>query len=168
MYSTLIKITGIIMDEQNRLHCLRKGLIILGSGMFLLSQVAQANTFVYNPKTLQWQAINSSGKVVRTGHGSGGRNYCPDIHRACRTPSGTYHIISKGGAGCRSSRYPVGKGGAPMPWCMYFNKYYAVHGSYDVPKYNASHGCIRVTPRDAHWLSNNFMHIGTTVHVKPY
>lgn len=168
MCSTHIKIIGTIMDEQNRSHGLRNNLILLGSSLFLLSQVAQANTFIYNPRNLQWQAINSSGKVLRTGHGSGGRNYCPDIHRSCRTPTGTFHVIGKGGASCRSSRYPVGKGGAPMPWCMYFSKYYAVHGSHDVPAHNASHGCIRVTPSEARWLSDNFMHVGTTVQVKPY
>lgn len=98
----------------------------------------------------------------------GGRSYCPDIHRSCRTPTGTYHVMSKGGAGCRSSRYPVGRGGAPMPYCMFFSKYYAVHGSPDVPNYNASHGCVRVLPSDARWLNHNFMHEGTTVVIKPY
>lgn len=129
---------------------------------------AANNTFVFSPRSLSWKAINASGQVVRTGRASGGRNYCSDIHRSCRTPSGTYHIISKGGAGCKSSRYPVGKGGAPMPYCMFFSRYYAVHGSHDVPNYNASHGCVRVTPSDAHWLSKNFMRIGTRVVVKPY
>ncbi len=129
---------------------------------------AANNTFIFSPRNLSWKAVNASGTVVRSGRASGGRNYCPDIHRGCRTPSGTYHIISKGGAGCKSSRFPVGKGGAPMPYCMFFNRHYAVHGSYDVPNYNASHGCVRVTPADAHWLTNNFMHIGTRVVVKPY
>ena len=52
--------------------------------------------------------------------------------------------------------------------CMFFSKYYAVHGSYEVPNYNASHGCIRVTPADAKWLYYNFIEIGTPVVVKPY
>lgn len=127
-----------------------------------------SGTFTYNPRTLHWTAVSSSGKVVRSGHGSGGRSYCPDIHRSCRTPTGTYHVIGKRGSDCKSSRYPVGHGGAPMPYCMYFTKFYAVHGSYEVPGYNASHGCIRVTPSDAHWLYNNFMSVGTKVVVKPY
>lgn len=129
---------------------------------------ALANTFVFNPRTLSWAAINDSGHVVKTGRASGGRGYCPDIHRGCHTPVGTYTIHSKGGAGCRSSRYPVGHGGAEMPYCMFFTQYYAVHGSYEVPDYNASHGCIRVTPSDAKWLSANFIHVGTKVIVKPY
>ncbi len=156
------------MDEKKSSHSLRCFLVILTSSLYLLAEVASANQFVFSPRTLQWKAINSSGKVVRTGHGSAGRSYCPDIRRSCRTPTGTFHVISKGGPGCRSSRYPVGKGGAPMPYCMFFSKYYAVHGSNDVPNRNASHGCIRVPTSDAHWLSNNFMYVGTTVVIKSY
>lgn len=133
-----------------------------------LSQTAAANTFIYNPQTLQWKAVNNNGVVIRTGRGSGGRNYCPDIKRSCRTPSGTYHVISKGGPWCKSSRYPKPRGGAPMPYCMFFSKNYAVHGSNDVPNYNASHGCVRVRTGDARWLSNNFIHVGTTVIIKSY
>lgn len=140
----------------------------LSFGLFSMVQKVHANTFIYNPKSLTWSAINSEGVVVRTGRGSGGRAYCKDIHRGCRTPTGTYAILSKGGVGCRSSRYPVGRGGAPMPYCMFFSRYYAIHGSSDVPNYNASHGCIRVKPYDAEWLSRNFIHVGTRVVIKPY
>ena len=138
-----------------------------GSQKSILYQNFASKTFTYNPRTLKWHATNN-GKVVRSGRGSGGAGYCRDIKRSCRTPSGTYRIISKRGADCRSSRYPVGRGGAPMPYCMFFSKYYAIHGSYDVPNYNASHGCIRVKPNDARWLHQNFLGIGTKVVVKPY
>ncbi|MCX7114599.1 MAG: L,D-transpeptidase [Gammaproteobacteria bacterium] len=131
-------------------------------------QLASNGTFVFNPRTHQYYAINPNGTVVKQGRASGGRSYCPDIRRSCRTPSGVYHVMSKGGSSCRSSRYPVGHGGAPMPYCMFFSKYYAVHGSYDVPNYNASHGCIRVRPSEAYWLNRNFIRVGTKVVVKPY
>ncbi|PJD93687.1 MAG: L,D-transpeptidase [Legionella sp.] len=131
-------------------------------------EIASAERFVFNPRTQIWSAIDGNGTVVRTGHGSAGRAYCPDTGRHCRTPTGTFSVISKGGAGCRSSRYPVGKGGSPMPYCMFFTKYYAVHGAYEVPNYNASHGCVRVYPKDAKWLYYNFMKVGTTVVIKPY
>ncbi|MFA6302322.1 MAG: L,D-transpeptidase [Legionella sp.] len=142
--------------------------ITLTLGAFLYTSSASANTFVFNPKSLSWKAINDNGQVVRTGRASGGRHYCPDIHRGCKTPTGEFRVVSKGGAGCASSRFPVGRGGAPMPWCMFFSRYYAIHGSYEVPNYNASHGCIRVPPSDANWLSHNFVRIGTKVIVKPY
>ena len=131
-------------------------------------QVLASNTFIFYPKKLRWVAINDNGKVVKSGQASGGRNYCPDIKRACRTPTGTFHVVSEGGAGCRSSRYPVGRGGAKMPYCMFFTNLYAIHGSYELPNYNASHGCIRVKPTDAKWLQQNFIKIGTKVVVESY
>lgn len=124
--------------------------------------------FIFSPRKRAWAAYDANGNLVRTGRASGGRHYCPDIGRSCRTPRGVFRIISKGGPGCKSSRYPVGKGGAPMPYCMFFSKFYGVHGSYDVPNYNASHGCIRVIPSAARWLSRNFIRIGTTVIVTSY
>lgn len=139
--------------------------LILGLG---LNADIYANTFIFNPRTHSYSAINDDGKVVKTGRASGGSSWCPDIKRSCRTPVGVYQLWSKGGPGCKSSRYPKPRGGAPMPYCMFFSKYYAVHGSNDVPKHNASHGCVRVTPSDAKWLSQNFMRVGTKVVVKPY
>lgn len=124
--------------------------------------------FIFSPAGHSWAAYDRSGNLVRTGRASGGKGFCPDIHRGCRTPRGVFTVHSKGGPGCKSTRYPVGRGGAPMPYCMFFSKYYAVHGSYDVPNYNASHGCIRVVPSDAAWLSHNFMTIGTKVIVTSY
>lgn len=171
-----------MMKVQAIFYPLRNALLLIGflavSSPFELHAQALAdsageivfasNTFVFNPQTLRWSAISQNGQVVKTGRASGGRGYCPDIHRGCHTPTGTYTIQSKGGPGCRSSRYPVGRGGAKMPYCMFFSKYYAIHGSDEVPNYNASHGCIRVQPRDAKWLSDNFIRIGTKVVVKPY
>ncbi|CAM2891820.1 enhanced entry protein EnhA [Legionella steigerwaltii] len=163
------KYLGIIMEKQSSILSPLAYFLFIPLFIFLFySSSASANTFVFNPNTLTWKAIDSNGKVVRTGRGSGGRRYCPDIHRGCKTPIGVFTVWSKGGPGCKSTRYPVGKGGSPMPYCMFFTKYYAVHGSYEVPNYNASHGCIRVHPSDAYWLSKNFIRIGTKIVVKPY
>jgi hypothetical protein len=136
--------------------------------MLVKPMSAPTNTFVFNPRTLKWRAINHKGTIVRSGHGSGGRHYCKDIKRACRTPSGTYHIISKRGADCRSKRYPIGRGGAPMPHCMFFTKHHSIHGAFDVPNYNASHGSVRIKANDARWLHHHFMDVGTKVIIKSY
>ena len=187
--SEVFRSIGYIMEDRNEKQVCRNALLAASFSLFIVSPITMASPsdtshssavsivnvrfaandeFVFSPRTRQWKAIDANGKVVRTGYGSGGRNYCPDIKRSCHTPTGTFTVRSKGGAGCRSSRYPVGRGGAPMPYCMFFSQYYAVHGSYEVPNWNASHGCIRIQPSDARWLSNNFMHVGTTVVVKPY
>lgn len=124
-------------------------------------------TFVFDPKQLRWFAYYN-GDLVNTGRASGGRFYCADIRRPCKTPVGVFHVGQKGGPGCKSSKYPIGRGNAPMPWCMFFHGGYAIHGSGSVPGYNASHGCIRVPSPDARWLSQRFMSPGTKVVVKSY
>ena len=115
--------------------------------IFGSSLPAFSNTFVFNPRSQQWKAISDDGTVIRTGQ---------------------FSVWSKGSASRRSSRYPRPYGGAKMPYCMFFSKYYAIHGSNDVPNYNASHGCVRVHTKDASWLSKNFIHVGTRVVIKPY
>lgn len=109
-----------------------------------------------NPNQLVFGAYSAQGTLEYWGPVSGGRGYCPDIGRGCRTATGTYAIYNKGGAGCKSTKYPVGRGGAPMPYCMFFHGGFAMHGSYDVPGYNASHGCLRMFINDAQWLNQNF------------
>lgn len=133
-----------------------------------ISASSFANTIVFNPRTHTYTAVNDSGKVVRSGRASGGADYLRDVHRSGHTPVGSYRVWSMGSAACKSSRYPLPHGGARMPYCMFFSKNYAIHGSNDVPNRNASHGCIRVNTSDARWLSQNFVHIGTKVIVKPY
>ncbi len=123
---------------------------------------------IYDPKHTAWAAYDAQGQRIKTGRGSGGATWCADIGRSCKTVQGYFSVYHKKGADCKSSKYPVGKGGAKMPHCMFFHRGYAIHGSGHVPNYNASHGCIRVTPSAAQWLNNNFMRNGTTVIVKPY
>lgn len=43
---------------------------------------------------------------------------------------------------------------APMPNSIFFHGGYAIHATYDVKHLGrpASHGCVRLSPRDAQWL----------------
>ena len=109
-----------------------------------------------NPNVLAFGAYGANGVLQYWGPVSGGRGYCPDVGRGCHTSVGTFSIYNHGGAGCRSSKFPVGRGGAPMPYCMYFHGGYALHGSYEVPGFNASHGCVRMFVNDAEWLNHDF------------
>lgn len=142
-----------------------------GANYFPTSRPATGHrVFIFDPNYSAWAMYNEYGERVNTGRASGGKLYCPDVHRACKTVVGRFNVVSKGGPRCISSKYPIEThGGAPMPYCMHFgNKGYAVHGSNDVPDYNASHGCIRITPTVAKWLSQNYVNVGTTVIVVPY
>lgn len=114
-------------------------------------------TVVYDESLLAWGAYGADGNLVEWGPASGGRGWCPDIKAYCTTPVGEYNIYTKGGADCKSRTFPIPDGGAPMPYCMFFHGGYAIHGSSELPGYNASHGCIRVYSVDAKWLSQNFV-----------
>lgn len=125
--------------------------------------------FIFDPKATAWAAYDAEGNRVKTGRASGGSDFCEDIGRSCRTVTGTYRVYSKKGEECRSSKYPIEtNGGARMPYCMHFHGGYSIHAAYDVPNYNASHGCIRVLPSAAEWLNKSFINVGTTVIVKSY
>jgi lipoprotein-anchoring transpeptidase ErfK/SrfK len=43
-----------------------------------------------------------------------------------------------------------------VPWTMYFDKARALHGAYWRAKFGfpQSHGCVNLSPGDAHWLFN--------------
>jgi len=134
----------------------------------LPSHISGGKTILVDPNVHAWGAYDSSGNLIRAGLVTAGGNWCPDINRSCRTRSGTFYIQSLGHAGCKSTKYPVGKGGAPMPYCMYFNGHQGIHGSYGVVEGNVSHGCVRTTVSDAEWLRFNFANVGTKVIIRPY
>lgn len=122
---------------------------------------------IVEPSQLAWGAYNPDGSLVNWGPVSMGKGWCPDIHGRCVTPAGRFAVYEKRGPGCFSTKFPVGKGGAPMPYCMFFKGGYALHAS-EVPGYHASHGCIRLFYPDAKWLNQQFIDIGTQVIVRPY
>jgi L,D-transpeptidase ErfK/SrfK len=93
---------------------------------------------------------------------SGGQSYCRDLKRGCRTPAGRFTIYRKQAADCVSKKFPLGEGGAKMPYCMFCSAGYAVHGSYAVPGHHASHGCVRIFVEDAKWLYRAFVTVGET------
>ncbi len=110
-------------------------------------------------------AYDAAGNLVQWGPASGGKTIC-DGHKTkeCLTDSGLFRIYRKQGADCTSSTYP-GDDGKPakMPFCMFFFQGEAIHGS---PMYgftDSSHGCVRVFTKDAQWLNQNFVQLGTKV-----
>lgn len=119
---------------------------------------------VVNLTSQAFAAYDEQGDLVHWGPISAGKDYCPDVNRKCLTPTGSFKIQSKEGPECVSSKYPIDKGGgAKMPYCMFFHRGYGLHGSYDLPGYNDSHGCVRLYVDDARWLNLYFVRIGTPV-----
>ena len=124
--------------------------------------------FLFDPSQLGFALYDENGRLVGVGKAVGGAHYCSDVGRPCRTVRGEFSVYRKGSQYCRSSAYPRPSGGAPMPYCMHFYRGYAIHGSNDLPSYNASHGCIRIAPKVAKWLSEHFINVGTKVIVLDY
>lgn len=122
-----------------------------------------------DPNVHAWGAYEN-GQLVRAGQASAGADWCPDLGRPCKTGAGTFRINSLGSANCKSTMFPIPRGGAPMPYCMFFNRNEALHGvpEGEVGDGNYSHGCVRLHVVDAEWLRFNFANVGTTVIVKPY
>lgn len=123
---------------------------------------------IIDPRTHTWRAYSATGKLMRSGLATAGSRWCPDIGRPCRTRTGTFHIYTLGSSDCKSTKYPVGRGGAPMPYCMFFNGGQGLHGSNQVVAANVSHGCVRLHVGDARWIRYNFATIGTKVIIKSY
>lgn len=131
------------------------------------------NVVLVDPNVHAWGAYGPDGNLVRAGIATAGGAACPPDavgESDCRTSSGTFHITSIGGGDCYSKKYPQPYGGGLMPYCMFFNKGQALHGSPDdiVIENNVSHGCVRMQIPEAEWMVNNFARIGTKVIVVPY
>jgi lipoprotein-anchoring transpeptidase ErfK/SrfK len=123
---------------------------------------------IVDPIEHQWGAYTSGGVLIRSGLAAAGADYCPDMGQECHTQTGSFRIRSLGGSNCVSPSFPIPRGGAPMPYCMYFNDLQALHGSYELAHANISHGCVRLRVSDARWLRYNFAQIGTFVIIKSY
>ena len=118
-------------------------------------------TIFVSQKKLAWAAYDPEGELLWWGPISAGINRCPNTPGGCSTPTGAFRVIRKQDIDCVSTEFPRRadgeKGGAVMPYCMHFFRGYALHGSPDVPGYNASHGCVRMFIEDARWLNEEFV-----------
>jgi hypothetical protein len=140
-------------------------------------QAPGEKVIVVDPSTGAWAAYDAAGILVRWGPASAGADWCKDIDRPCNTHAGSFRIFSLGSSDCFSTKFPLPDGGAPMPFCMYFNNGQALHGEPNgLPGYNASHGCVRLYVNDAEWLRYDFAegpnannnYRGTKIIVKSY
>lgn len=130
---------------------------------------------IIDQEKLAWAAYDAQGNLVKWGPISSGRDKCSDSNRSCRTLTGIFRVFSKENSRCTSDVFPIGKGGAKMPYCMYFHKGFAMHGADDMPGIRASHGCVRMFVEDARWLNESFVELssernnfmGTKVTVRP-
>ncbi len=98
---------------------------------------------------LGWQvlALIDRGRVVRAYTTSSGKPSTPTV-------LGTFRFY----------RREPGTNSHGMVDSTYFIRGYAIHGYYDVPTYNASHGCLRVPIPDA-FAIYSWVHLGDQIDV---
>lgn len=98
---------------------------------------------------LGWQvlALIDKGKVVRAYTTSSGKPSTPTV-------LGNFRFYMR----------EPGTNGHGMVDSTYFIRGYAIHGYYDVPTYNASHGCLRVPIPDA-FAIYSWIHLGDQIDV---
>lgn len=118
-------------------------------------------TIYVSQKKLAWAAYDQDGELLWWGPISSGVSTCPHVLGGCTTPTGSFRIVRKQEIDCVSTVFPRrangNDGGALMPYCMHFLRGFALHGSYEVPGYRASHGCVRMFIEDARWLNEEFI-----------
>ncbi len=119
-------------------------------------------TIFISQKKLAWGAYDEDGELLWWGPVSSGIDTCT-VRGGCSTPTGEFRVIRKQDIECVSTVFPRRangeNGGALMPYCMHFFRGYALHGSYEVPGYRASHGCVRMFIEDARWLNEEFIDV---------
>lgn len=124
---------------------------------------------IFDPALLAFAVYDQDGLLERWGPAVGGKDWCDDVKRSCRTKTGEFRIYEKGGANYRSGKYPVGCSGnscAKMPYALFFTPGYAFHSGKLAGK-QASHGCVRVFYSDAQWLDDNIK-LNTRIIIRPY
>jgi L,D-transpeptidase ErfK/SrfK len=99
------------------------------SPLSLTIPASDEKKIIVNLNKNAWGAYGPDGQLVAWGPATGGASWCRDIGRSCRTKAGEFRLYSLGAASCKSTKYPAPKGGAPMPYCMFFNGGQALHGS---------------------------------------
>jgi peptidoglycan hydrolase-like protein with peptidoglycan-binding domain len=110
--------------------------------------------------THQLLFIYKGGRLTLISHISSGRPYYyQNGHKInARTPTGNYSVYRKA-KGWETG--PLGK----LYKASYFYGGYAIHGEPDVPRYPASHGCVR-TPMHTADIVATLLPIGTRVYVR--
>ena len=122
--------------------------VLAGKGAFEVRH-PDAGHHVEADLSLQVLALIDDGKVVETYHTSSGAPATPTV-------IGTFRVYMK----------TPGTNAKGMVHSSYFIRGYAIHGYFDVPAFNASHGCLRVPIPDA-WHIFNWLDMGDRVIVYP-
>jgi len=111
------------------------------SAIFILITGARAEVFITVDKSAQIMIVETPTDQYEWEVFTGLQGY--------NTPSGNFQPFL-----LKPMHYSSKYENAPMPNSIFFHGGYAIHATYDIKHLGrpASHGCIRLSPRDAKWL----------------
>lgn len=136
-----------------------------------------SHELVFSPRDLAW-GLYVDGNLKMWGAAAGGREYCENLGRTCRTPVGTFKVIATYGATGSLAR-PIGCAQCePIPFFTLFHLSdeieraqvgVGVHPG-DINGEHLSHGCVRTSYQSARYIHEFYENLppGSSVTVLQY
>lgn len=114
---------------------------VMIAALFMMTATASAEVFITVVKSEQRMYVETPYDTYVWDVSTARKGY--------RTPTGNFQPYMM-----KKMHYSKKYDNAPMPNSIFFHGGYAIHATYDVKNLGrpASHGCIRLSPRDAQWL----------------
>lgn len=116
-------------------------LFVMVAALFAMSTAASAEVFITVDKSAQIMIVETPTDQYEWPVSTGRKGY--------NTPTGNFQPYL-----LKPMHYSSKYENAPMPNSIFFHGGYAIHATNAVDSLGrpASHGCIRLSPRDAKWL----------------
>jgi lipoprotein-anchoring transpeptidase ErfK/SrfK len=116
-------------------------LFVMVAALFAMSTAASAEVFITVDKSAQVMIVETPTDFYEWPVSTGRKGY--------NTPTGEFQPYL-----LKPMHYSSKYENAPMPNSIFFHGGYAIHATTAVNSLGrpASHGCIRLSPRDAKWL----------------
>lgn len=116
-------------------------LFVMVAALFAMTTAASAEVFITVDKSAQIMIVETPTDQYEWPVSTGRKGY--------NTPTGTFQPYL-----LKPMHYSSKYENAPMPNSIFFHGGYAIHATNAVNSLGrpASHGCIRLSPRDAKWL----------------
>ena len=116
-------------------------LAVMAAAIFMLATGAKAGVFITVDKSEQRMYVETPDATFIWDVSTGRKGYT--------TPSGSFQPYL-----LRPMHYSSKYNNAPMPHSIFFYGDYAIHATSETNKLGrtASHGCVRLHPKNARWL----------------
>jgi lipoprotein-anchoring transpeptidase ErfK/SrfK len=116
-------------------------LAVMAAAIFMIATGAKANVYITVDKSEQRMYVETPDATFVWDVSTGRKGHT--------TPSGSYQPYM-----LKTMHYSSKYNNAPMPHSIFFYGGYAIHATTETNKLGrtASHGCVRLHPKNARWL----------------